>query len=841
MIVIIAMALIGILASTILWASYLNYRIKVNDLKVKNSFYSAETVVEQITAGVKRDIVASSVNEAYQQVLSNWDALGTDANRENFFVMVYRDQVEEKLEVSGVASTQTYNREILKDFVDDEFWEEANVNGHIDMDIWNDPAKPPLFKPLEPNGEPAFDANPANDGSMTIKNICIEFYDSDGLLSIINTDIAIDVPKLRFTQAGTIDRLYPYVFVGEEGIEIEANNKNVTINGSIYGGVDEHSEGGIKVGKNSSVTVEDASYIISGGDIVVGNDTEFLNLGGQNAELIIRDASSGGFKTNVYAQGLAVNSSHLDVTGRMYIANDLILSGKGSNVSLTGQYLGYGDETGSRLNGEGTNEDGSPVYVNPAAKSSAIVINGKNSTVNLTGLNTLLLAGRAYVSLSDDDANGALPHILMGESISVKSNQIAYLVPPECVGTLDGKTVIGQNPVSFNTWIEMLAELPDYAADGEFKIVDAARAVTKLGGNGHSLGNYGIFDITAADLNGVDLSNAPETITHLNNVGVAKGVRFFYQADKSQVYLYLVMDAAGAEEYFTAYYNVNSNKTSLNSYFNQYASGGIRLKENVQGYTVVGNSMVSFTSAANGDNIVTDTESGENLVRLLSSVTPSGDEAGGDEEEGDGQTTDPDAYEEVSDNITNIENIRSEDELTDIIGNCTTVYENLNRNLTEEDTGYIFYETVFENLVQKEELERYFSETGKKEVKFNNGSDTAVLVDAGTGTYPLNDPNVHLVIALGNVEVKSSFQGLIIASGKITVSNDGKYKKDGEKVYNVLQAVSSIEGDPNVPANFLANGSGMVESGYEDAETDELGNLRLDYSKIVRYENWIKK
>ena len=31
-IVIIAMAMIGILASTIVWASYLNYRIKISDL-----------------------------------------------------------------------------------------------------------------------------------------------------------------------------------------------------------------------------------------------------------------------------------------------------------------------------------------------------------------------------------------------------------------------------------------------------------------------------------------------------------------------------------------------------------------------------------------------------------------------------------------------------------------------------------------------------------------------------------------------------------------------------------------------------------------------------------------
>ena len=107
-IVIIAMAMIGILATTILWASYLNYRIKISDLKVKNSFYSAETVVEQIMAGVKKDVVSASVNEAYQEVVSNWDALGTDANRESYFITAYTQAVEEKLGVGdpGVPAGQ---------------------------------------------------------------------------------------------------------------------------------------------------------------------------------------------------------------------------------------------------------------------------------------------------------------------------------------------------------------------------------------------------------------------------------------------------------------------------------------------------------------------------------------------------------------------------------------------------------------------------------------------------------------------------------------------------------------------------------------------------------------
>lgn len=848
-IVIISMALIGILASTILWASYLNYRIKVNDLKVKNSFYSAETVVEQIVAGVKKEVVSKAVNEAYLEVVSNWDALGTDSNRENFFATAYIEQVEKNLGVGGTGiPAGEYKRAILEGFVDTEFWTEGNSNGFIVKDVWEE--KPPTFKTYEEN-RAALNGN----SSMTIKNICVEFYDSDGLLSIINTDIAIDIPKLRFTQAGTIDRLYPYVLVGDDGI-VTADATTIEIDGSIYGGVDEYDKGGIEIGQNSHVTVENAGYIISGGDIVIGNldpVTNHANMINQGAELIVRDFSSNGvgYRTNIYANGLAINGSHLDISGKVFVKNDLILSGRGSNVSLAGQYFGYGNETGTTLLGTEKDADGNDVdvYVNPAAQSSAIVINGKDSTVDLTGLNTLQLAGRAYVSLDDDDdATIAKPHILMGESISVKSNQIAYLVPPECVGTLDGKTVIGQNPVSFATWVQMVSSLPEYAADGrDFKIVDAGKAATKLGGE--MLVNYGIGNITADDLSGVDPDNISEAMPRLNGVAGTRGVRFLYKPEKAQVYLYLIMDKTNAEQYFASYYNVNSNKTSLDSYFNQYASGGIKLRENVQGYTVVGNSMVSVTDAASGDNIKTNKD-GENLVQLLSSVTlPEDEEGDGEGGEGDEQPIDSDAYREVSDNITNIESVKTVDELNQLIAQCISNYENLNRNLMEEDTDTGHYNTVFENLVVLEApagsgegvvgLRDYLNNhSGKVEFKTSDGLK-AVLVDATGGSYTVADSKLRLVVAIGDVEVKSNFQGLIIASGKITVADNVTCKKDKDGVYSVLQAPNTI--DSNVPANVLCNGSGMVESGYEGAETDELGNVNIDYSEIVRYENWIKK
>ncbi|MCH5263502.1 MAG: hypothetical protein J1F42_11350 [Lachnospiraceae bacterium] len=839
-IVIIAMALIGILASTILWAAYLNYRIKVNDLKVKNSFYSAETVVEQILAGVKKNIVSESINEAYQEVLSNWDALGSDENRQSYFITAYVEAVEDKLGVTDSGGVHYYNKNIIKEYVDQNLWEGASDNdplrdGYIVNKPWNDAV--PLFK----------QANDVNGwGSMSVRNICIEFYDSDGLLSIINTDIAIDVPSLRFTQAGTIDRLYPYVLVGDDGIV--ADSPNITINGSIYGGVDEHDKGGIQLTRDSHVTVEDAAYIISGGDIVLGNDKFFVNSSKQNAELIVRDVSSGGigFRTNVYAQGFAVNGSHLDISGRMFIANDLILAGRESNVSLSGQYFGYGGVQETTHSEEVEAEDGgtTDLPLNPAAYSSAIVINGKNSTVDLTGLNTLQLAGRAYVSLTqDEDAEeNGLPHILMGESISVKSNQIAYLVPAECVGTVDGKTVIGQNPMSFETWKKMINDLPQYEEQGEFRLVDSAKAAAKLGGE--SLSTYNVAGIKGSDLSGIDTSDITKTIDGLNSKAKSGGIRFIYKQGE-QIYMYLVMDKDSAEQYFAQYYNVNSNKDSLDKYFNQYASGGIRLKDNVQGYTVMGNSMVSLTDAANNDRIQTSPD-GDNLVRLLSSVTPStGD--------GDSQPADPDIYTEVSDNVTNVEGAKTVDELRELMKNSADTYANLNSNLLETDAGDA--DTVFENLIRlhKKEsdpegvvgLQEYLDADADGIVYFTSGSGLkAVLVDSkrqGGNRYIVSDTNLRLVIATGDVEVRQNFQGLIIADGEITVAANVTCKKDGEGVYDVLQAKSEVEGDVNVPANVLANGSGMIQNGYEDADVDENGNLNINYNEIVRYENWIKK
>lgn len=819
--VMIAMAFIGILATTVLWASYLNYRMKVNNLRAKNSFYAAETAVEQIVTGIKKDVVSTSINKAYGEVINNWDALGTDANRESYFASAYIESVEEKLSVESKGATARYDKDRLRGYVDADFWKEDNPDGYIQESAWNDAI--PEFIP----------ACADNDyRSMLIKNIHIEFYDSNDYLSIIHTDLAIDVPRLSFTQAETIDRLYPYVLIGGTGIEC-ADAVAVTIDGSIYGGVDEDKKGGIQIGENSSVTIENAAYIISGGDVIVGNDPYCAALIHQGADLVVKDVdqTGTGFRTNIYARGLILNGSRLDMAGRMYIANDLILSGSGSKVSLTGQYYGYGNT--NTLAGKGQEDS---FVDNPADSSSAILINGRDSTVDLTGLTVLQLAGRAYVGLPGEEADNGLPHVLMGESISVKSNQIAYLVPPECVGTMDGSTVIGQNPVPFDTWSRMIGSPAKYK-ERDFKIVDADKSVYGLGGE--CLGSYGIENIMPDDLSGVDTMDIVHTVTKLNQSAALKGVRFLYMPEEQQVYLYLVMDERHATQYFARYYHVDSNKVRLDRYFNQYVPGGIKVNDNAPGYMVVGNSMVSATDASAGD--IATSMDGQNLVRLLpGSLIENGDVENNTEDDGD--TTDP-------------WNDAAREKLEENAADYGRFYENLSRNLLEEDPGT--EDTVFENLVRlhtwpgspegMDGLQEYLDEyDGKVEFTTGESADVlkAVLVDANRepgSVYQVSDSGLRLVIAIGNVEVTKNFQGLIIASGKITIADSVTVKQDREGVYAVLYAKSEIDGDGNVPADILCHGPGMNTGGYEVSDVDEEGNLNIDYSRIVRYENWTKK
>lgn len=778
-IVIIAMAMIGILATTLLWMSYINYKIKVNDIRNKNSFYSAEMVMEQIVAGLQKE-ASDSVAVAYQEVLSNWDELQSESNRYSSFASTYLDTLVKHLRDADKGDGY-YKRDILKGYVDTTVWDHVNQtawdNGTDDTDEAK--KKPPVMELV-------------NGNSLILRNVFVSYMDEDRL-SIVSTDLCLDVPEIVFTQSGSIDELYNYILIGNQGISLKESSGQVTADGSIYAGTDDKGKGGITINKASTFAINNGRYVISKGEIDVI---------GPGAGLIVRDVKETG--SSVYAKNLDLQSGTISFDSKTYIANDLTLSGNGSKATLTKEYYGYGISTESGIGDSKTDQE----------NSSAIIINGQNSTVNMSGVDTLMLAGRAYIGTNTTKkeldqnaeavANGDAAKknekaVLMGESITVKGGQIAYLVPTECLGVYNGETLIGQNPVTQDVAAKIQTYKNDYGEN--FKEVDFTRAVSRLGGL--SLSSFGVTDM--------------DHIRKVSTQYVGGGTE-----SKSLTYYYLVMDAENAARYYQTYYLNGSNKETIDQYFKKYATGGIVLGDYTSeqnSYTILGNALVSDVLSQSG-------------VSLLASTATTS-------------------------------NTMTTEEVYQKSGEIANVYKGLTTNLSEDGASASSFQNVFDSVIKKEIVTKNAdgSETREtiQEYLIHNGTGSTMefTTDDGlkgiitAGSYTLSSAtsgasNIRLIVSLGDITIDRNFTGLAIAKGTITingaVSNGAaSLKRNKMDLYKVLNATTGAEGDTMTSMGFFVNGETSLSEGAQESPTDDAGNLDIDYTEIVRYMNWDKR
>ena len=777
-IVIIAMAMIGILATTLLWMSYINYKIKVNDIRNKNSFYSAETVMEQIVAGLQKE-TSDAVAVAYQEVLSNWEELGSESNRYSSFASMYLDTLVKHLRDSEKGDGY-YSRDILEGYVDTTIW------GNVNKTSWN-------------NGTDETDASKAkapvmelvNGNSLILRNVFVSYMDGDRL-SIVSTDLCLEVPEIVFTQSGSIDDLYDYLLIGNQGISLTQGSGQVTGDGSIYAGTDDKGKGGIIINPASSLAINNGRYVISKGEIDVV---------GPGAGFIVRDAKETG--SSVYAKNLDLLSGTISLDSKTYIANDLTLSGSGSKATLTKEYYGYGTSTAMGLEGDPTDQE----------NSSAIIINGQNSTVDMSGVNTLMLAGRAYIGTNttkeelDQNAAAAVEDagkknekaVLMGESITVKGGQIAYLVPTECLGIYNGETIIGQNPLTQDQATKMQAYKDQYGTD--FKEVDFTRPVGRLGGQ--SLASFGVADM--------------DHIRKVSTQYVGGGTE-----SKSLTYYYLVMDADNAAKYYQTYYLNGSNKESIDHYFKKYATGGILLGDYTSAqnsYTILGNALVSDALSQSGVSLLASTNTTTNTM------TPA--------------------------------------EVFQKSGEIANVYKGLTTNLSEDGASASTFRNVFDSVIKDKITTKQADGTDHvdtiQEYLVNNGTGGTMefTTEDGlkgiitTGNYTLSSATggaskVRLIVSLGDITIDRNFTGLAIAKGTITIkgaitNGASSLKRNKMELYKVLNATTGAEGDTITPMAFFVNGETSLAEGAQEAPTDDAGNLNIDYTGIVRYVNWEKR
>ena len=110
-VVIIAMAFIGILASVLMYMSLLNYQMKANNLQAKDNFYSAETVLDEIRVHMEEQ-ASTSLGDAYTQILVNYDDTSI-SEKESKLRYAFLNSMQKAYQCSDTASLNYYDLEKL--------------------------------------------------------------------------------------------------------------------------------------------------------------------------------------------------------------------------------------------------------------------------------------------------------------------------------------------------------------------------------------------------------------------------------------------------------------------------------------------------------------------------------------------------------------------------------------------------------------------------------------------------------------------------------------------------------------------------------------------------------
>lgn len=397
--VLVVIAFVGIIGAVVASITIANIQMKEVEQSGKKNFYSAEEVMDELTIGLN-DIAAQAMQSSYTTILSDYRN-----------IMVAGEDIQAKF-------TKIYINTLMN-----EFWDKDNATRndkreqHDPLDVTNiiytygyynvDTLKAVMLPETKDyisvinNEEASFTAD-YTDGIFTLNNVKVTYKDDLGYETTITTDMVFHTPVLNFDGTNVVKDYMRCAVLADDQLLI--NFSNIFINGNVYAGA-----GGIKTADNGNGTIS-GSKLVTRGDIIATSGST-LNIGKEAAEIWAENIGTEGTGT----------AAVLNMNGKIYVADDLTVNAKNSTVTLSGQYYGY-----NYLQDYVTTTPD----VTAANYSSAVMINGRNSRVDLSGLNYLLLSGRTYISRGVDENN---KDIILGESVSVRTNQLAYYIPTQYV------------------------------------------------------------------------------------------------------------------------------------------------------------------------------------------------------------------------------------------------------------------------------------------------------------------------------------------------------------------------------------------------------------------------
>lgn len=464
------------LGSSVLFNSYNGYLMKLVDRGGVENFYTTEELLDQVRAGVQT-IANECLIYAHGEISKKYGSYtGTELEiiqkSQQDFAELYTESLGkwpnyDSLSTSGAgdvfdftrASSWKYIPSGLQELLWDDYGTEIivstdalgdgpTVHVHTDYNVYENPDG-------IPEGETIF--------KMVMKDVQVS-YEANGFRSNITTDLTLSVPMYLYASVGGSG--YPFgnsAIIGRSGVVVENKRAvynsdgstnldaydytegtprmpTVHIKGDFYGGV-------IYVGKlndgsgDTPVAVEH-----TGGNWITGNvETEMSDSSTvvtglevhDNGNRFIQSADAGLWTSRITVK----EKADLTLLGNVVVQEDLIVVGgtedDPSNIVLGGSYFGFGNGSS-------------------ALTSSSILFQGDNINLNISGLNSLKLAGSANVLGSGVSNRGN--ELVMGQSMATLPDQIAYMVPNEVL--LGGVT----NPMIISSLESEVDRIADIAA-----------------------------------------------------------------------------------------------------------------------------------------------------------------------------------------------------------------------------------------------------------------------------------------------------------------------------------------------------------------------------------------
>ena len=914
--VIVATTFMCILASAILMGAMMTYKLKFYKLNSLNNFYEVETALDEMYAGVG----AATNEHLYSAYTTTAELVVVYDTKAQAFTTLDNKSANElfkKLFMTGFVADTNYKSlknvtDTLQSFISNEYDAVDNPDGvRLDTSnmklIYTDVNNKTTTQYYKNNGgiKTEKQSGYENDKvqSVTFKNVCVKrSVNLQGSTAgtyeqSITTDIVLTEPEYNVsfdTSSVSNNTLYEYAILADMGVEVGEDNDNRTtdaqVKGNIYAASDYYNKdyndvaetkvtnkyeskpttmwgtkessaySGIFVnGKDSTLTLN-SDVVVCSGSLAAYNGAE-INLSGRTQTL-----------SELWADNIVIggkDGGSLKASADAYIFDDTELNAEKASLKFTqGSYFGYSYNAQDTRSLNYLRQKG---YLATGYKlrshfsDSAIIVNGKNSTLDLQDLNSLYIAGKSYIEFSkiaassvpEDDENitvdenadyafTTLKDYSTGQSLDVKTNQLMFLTQWSVVNNTEKvdpdtgiTTVTLQFPKTFEADANILDLyddfLKDLATEGEKGVTAIKQTVS-----GHDYYYLYIED-------GKDSSN------------VSNAEKF---AEKYYKLLQDYGDEISSKLYNVQKYEQFQVKLVLPAEGKINASGAVTDQNNDDSLFLRASTTTTMDVATALDNVST----GKVFTNILGNKgTDNNKKAFNDLKAdalklaGSGTASDEEQtstflsymYINMKDHLSVLNNV---DDKTKRTQNAWEI-----ANYTSSSVGYLSsydkdrdtysYDYSITPLNHYVDLAYVFSKNLSIEKTIGNATDneakTIVINSGDVKLQPNNGDGSFqgIIIAGGNVrfdENVKSFRGMIITGSKLIIDHNMSISADAAFVANLLEQCSESTDEKlnTLTTKVLKNYTSSKSEGNTEVTGASISDI--SYEDILVFQNWKK-